>query len=158
MAISATTTWLPQAVAHWMSCSQTAPKDMQGRLLRPIPAPTLSETERTQLTQCLWMLGKALTPASTQPEALVEAIRIAMAELRYRSKSSEEQHALDIKIWANACRDYPLWAVQKAADWWSKGARDGDDLGHFLSDIRLAVGHDVLVRQRLLVSFSSIAV
>lgn len=133
-----------------MNCSLTAPKDMEGRLLRPIPAPTLSEAERTQLTQCLWMLGKAMTPASTQPEALVEAIRIAMAELRYRSKSSEEQHALDIKIWANACRDFPLWAVQRAADWWSKGARDGDDLGHFLSDVRLSIGTDVLARKRLL--------
>lgn len=73
-----------------------------------------------------------------------------MAELRYRSKSSEEQHALDIKIWANACRDFPLWAIQKAADWWSKGARDGDDLGHFLADVRLASGHNILVRTRLL--------
>lgn len=49
----------------------------------------------------------------------------------YRSKSSEEQHALDIKTWVNACRDFPLWAVQKAAERWRKGAREGDDLAHF---------------------------
>lgn len=95
--------------------------------------------EKTLLTQCLWMSDKALTPASTEPEALVEAILIAMAELRCRSKSSEDQRAL----WMNACRDFPLWAIQKAADWWSKGARNGDDLGHYLSDVRLAVRHQV---------------
>jgi hypothetical protein len=72
-----------------------------------------------------------------------EPIRIGMAALRYRSKSSEEQHVLDIKIWANACRDFPLWAVQKAADWWSRGARDGDDLRHFQADARLAIGHNL---------------
>ncbi|TRC85837.1 hypothetical protein FJV80_16155 [Mesorhizobium sp. WSM4310] len=100
-----------------MNSSQTAPKDMLGRLLRPTPAPTLSETDKTQLTQCLCMLGKALMPASTKPEALgggdTDIERYWSSAL---AKSSEEQHALDINIWANACRDFPLWAVQKAAD------------------------------------------
>ncbi|WP_086083705.1 hypothetical protein [Rhizobium etli] len=121
---------------------------MESRLLTSVPAPTLGEAERTQLTQALWMLFQAMKPASEQPEALMEAIQIAMSELRYRSKASEEQHTLNLKVWMNACQPFPIWAVQKAADWWSKGARDGDELGHFLGDVRLAVGHSVLSRQR----------
>lgn len=80
----------------------------------------------------------------------MEAVKIAMLELPFRSRSSEEHVTLTIKVWADACRDYPLWAVQKAAGWWSRGVRDGDDLGHFLSDVRLAVGGNVLARQRML--------
>lgn len=57
---------------------------------------------------------------------------------------------MTIKVWCDACREYPIWAVQKAAKWWSRGARDGDDLGHFLGDVRFAVGHNVLLRQKLL--------
>lgn len=33
-------------------------------------------------------------------------------------------------------------------------ARDGDDLRHFVSDVRLAIGHNVLDRQRPLVSLT----
>ena len=57
---------------------------------------------------------------------------------------------LDVKIWANACGEFPLWAVQKAANWRSRGARDGNDLGHFLTDIRLAVGRGVISRKCIL--------
>jgi hypothetical protein len=73
-----------------------------------------------------------------------------MSELRFRSKTSEEQHTLEVKIWANACGEFPLWAVQKAANWWSRGARDGDQLGNFLTDVRLACGHNVLKRRQML--------
>ncbi len=150
VALSATTLWLPQKAAHYLSSLESAPKDMQGRPLRPIPVPALSETEAKQLKQSLWMLDKALTPASSQPELLMEAIQVAMSELQFRSRSSEEQVSLTLKVWCDACRAYPLWAVQKAAGWWSRGARDGDDLGHFLSDVRLAVGHGVTERRKLL--------
>lgn len=73
-----------------------------------------------------------------------------MMEVPYRSKSSQDDWALTIKLWASKCGDYPLWAVQKAADWWASGARDGDDLGHFLSDVRLAVGSSVVQRAEVL--------
>lgn len=73
-----------------------------------------------------------------------------MVELPFRSRSSEEQVALTLKVWMDACRDYPIWAVQKAAGWWSRGVRDGADLGNFLSDVRLAVGGNVLARRRRL--------
>lgn len=79
----------------------------------------------------------------------MEAIQVAMSELRFRSKA-EEQHLLTLKVWANACQSFPLWAVQKAANWWSKGARNGDELGHFLADVRLAVGAGVVERERSL--------
>ncbi|WP_322884140.1 hypothetical protein U8C35_06315 [Sinorhizobium medicae] len=148
LALNATTQWLPPKVAQWLSCLENGPKDMEGRPLVKTSMPTLGETERTQLTRCLWLLDKAMKPAADNPGELMEAIQIAMSELRFRSKASEEQHTLNLKVWANACREFPLWAVQKAADWWSKGARDGDELGHFLSDVRLAVGHSVLSRQR----------
>lgn len=75
-----------------------------------------------------------------------------MLELPFRTRSSEDHLALTIKVWADACHPYPLWAVQKAAGWWSRGARDGDDLGHFLSDVRLAVGDNVVQRKLLLMS------
>lgn len=80
----------------------------------------------------------------------MEAIRIALAEVPYRSKSSVDDWALTIKLWASKCNDYPLWAVQKAADWWASGARTGDDLGHFLSDVRLAIGNNVVSREHLM--------
>lgn len=150
VALSATTTWLPPEIQSWLSCLESAPKDMEGRPLRPIPSPTLSETSQKQLTQCTWMLQQALKPASSEPQALVEAVRIALMEVPYRSKSSQDDWALTIKLWASKCGAYPLWAVQKAADWWASGARDGDDLGHFLCDVRLAVGGNVLVRRKLL--------
>ncbi len=85
----------------------------------------------------------------------MEAIQIAMSELRYRSKASEEQHTLNLKVWMNVCRAYPLWAIQKAADWWSKGARDGDELGYFLNDVRLATGTNVLARKSVLLPLIS---
>ncbi|MBB4345173.1 hypothetical protein [Rhizobium leguminosarum] len=150
VAANATTLWLPLKVGQWLSSLENAPKDMEGRPLKQIPMPVLSEEEQRQLTQASWMLAQAMKPASEQPEALMEAIQIAMSELRYRSKASEEQHTLNLKVWMNACQQFPIWAIQKAADWWSKGARDGDELGHFLTDVRLAVGHSVLSRQRQL--------
>ncbi|MCL6651059.1 hypothetical protein A6R70_02015 [Agrobacterium rubi] len=149
IAINATTQWLPPVIAQWLISSEWGPKDMEGRPLMLIPVPTLSEAEKTQLTQASWMLGQAMKPSTGKPELLVEAIQVAMSELRFRSKS-EEQHTLNLKVWANACQKYPLWAVQKAADWWSKGARSGDELGHFLTDVRLAIGHNVLKRQALM--------
>jgi hypothetical protein len=91
----------------------------------PLPAPVLSETEKSQLTQALWMLAQVTKPASSKPEDLVEAVRIAMLELPFRMRSREEHMALTLKVWADAVRDYPLWAVQKAAKWWSRGAREG---------------------------------
>jgi hypothetical protein len=145
VALSATTLWLPPKVAQWLNSSETAPKDMEGRPLRPVTMPTLREEERKQLAQALWMLDQVMKPASTAPDVLMEAIQVAMSELRYRSKG-EEQHTLNLKVWMNACQQFPMWAVQKAADWWSKGARDGDELGHFLKDVRLAVGGNVLAR------------
>jgi hypothetical protein len=63
---------------------------------------------------------------------------------------SEEHLSVTLKVWSDAVRDYPLWAVQKAAKWWSRGARDGDELRHFLTDVRLAVGNNLLERKRLL--------
>jgi hypothetical protein len=125
-------------------------KKENGEPMNPLPAPALSEAERGQLMQALWMLDQATGPASSKPEALVEAVRIAMLELPFRMRSSEEHLALTLKVWADAVRDYPLWAVQKAARWWSCGARDGDELRHFLADVRLAVGNNVLERKLLL--------
>lgn len=84
----------------------------------------------------------------------MEAVKIAMLELPFRTRSSEDHVALTIKVWADACHPYPLWAVQKAARWWSRGARDSDDLGHFLSDVRLAVGNGVAERRKLLQNFA----
>ncbi len=43
-----------------------------------------------------------------------------------------------------------LWAVQKAARRWSRGAREGEELGNFITDVRLACGHNVLERKCLL--------
>jgi hypothetical protein len=60
-----------------------------------------------------------------------------------------EHLALTLKVWADAVRDYPLWAVQKVAKWWSR-AREGGELRHFLADVRLAIGSNVLERKRLL--------
>lgn len=78
-----------------------------------------------------------------------------MLELPFRMRSSEEHLALTLKVWADAVRDYPLWAVQKAAKWWSRGARDGDELRHFTADVKLAAGGNALERKRLLESFST---
>jgi len=66
------------------------------------------------------------------------------------SAAGEDSVTLTIKVWSDACRTYPLWAVQKAADWWSRGVRDDHDLGHFLSDVKLATGNQVLECQKLL--------
>jgi hypothetical protein len=121
-----------------------------GEAMNALPAPQLSAAEQGQLKQAVWMLAQVTKPASSKPEELVEAVRIAMLELPFRMRSSEEHLSLTLKVWADAVRDYPLWAVQKAAKWWSRGARDGDELRHFLSDVRLAIGLNVLERKRLL--------
>lgn len=149
VAANATTQWLPPVIEQWLISTENGPRDLEGRPLALIPVPTLSETDKKSLTQASWMLEQAMKPCSSQPELLMEAIQVAMSELRFRSKS-EEQHTLNLKVWANACQSFPLWAVQKAADWWSKGARSGEELGNFLSDVRLAVGHNVLKRQKLM--------
>jgi hypothetical protein len=150
VAKNATTTWLPQPIQSWLSCLGCSVKKENGEPMSPLPVPVLSEAERGQLTQALWMLTQATKPASLKPEDLVEAVRIAMLELPFRMRSSEGHLALTLKVWADAVRDYPLWAVQKAAKWWSRGARDRDELRHFLADVRLAVGSNVLERKRLL--------
>lgn len=69
-----------------------------------------------------------------------EAIRIAMAALRYRSKSSEEQHVVDIKIWANAAGISPCGQSKRLPIGGAGVLRDGDDLRHFQADARLAIG------------------
>lgn len=82
----------------------------------------------------------------------MEAVKIAMLELPFRARSSEEHLTLTYKVWADACAEYPLWAVQKAAKWWSRGARAGEELGDFLADVRMARGKviDAQNAQRLL--------
>jgi hypothetical protein len=71
---------------------------------------------------------------------LIEAVRVAMIELPFRLRSSEEHYALTLKVWADAVKDYPLYAFRKAAKWWSQGARDVDAFEHFIADVRFAAG------------------
>jgi hypothetical protein len=54
-----------------------------------------------------------------------------------RVRSSEEHLALTLKVWADGVRGYSLRAVQKTARWWTRGARDGNELSHLLADVRL---------------------
>jgi hypothetical protein len=130
---------------------ECAPKDMAGNPLRPITAPLLTEMEAKQLKQCAWMLQQTTKPAKAEPEYLVQAVKIAMQELPYRTRSSEDLLQQTIRTWATDCWQYPLWAVLKAAGWWNRGAREGEELGDFLKDVRLACGHNVLERKKLMI-------
>jgi Sigma-70, region 4 len=111
---------------------------LEARALDKIASRMKRSTETAD--QTILALEKVFSEADdgSEPEELVEAVRIAMLELPFRMRSSEEHLALTLKVWADAVRDYPLWAVRKAAKWWSRGARDGDELRHFLADVRLA--------------------
>jgi hypothetical protein len=75
--------------------------------------PVLSPTDQKQLTQCLWMLEQAMQPARSNPAALTESIRIALAEVPYRSKSSQDDWALTIKLWASECEEFALWPFRR---------------------------------------------
>jgi hypothetical protein len=105
VAKNATTAWLPQPIQSWLSCLGCSVKKENGEPMSPLPVPVLSEAERGQLTQTLWMLTQATKPASLKPEDLVEAVRIAMLELPFRMRSSEGHLALTLKVWADAVRD-----------------------------------------------------
>jgi hypothetical protein len=87
------------------------------------------------------MLEQVGKPSSFRPEDLIEAVRVAMIELPFRLRSRQEHYALTLKVWADAVREFPLYAVQKAAKWWSQGARDGDALEHFIADVRFCAGN-----------------
>ncbi|MFC3320605.1 hypothetical protein [Mesorhizobium cantuariense] len=44
-----------------------------------------------------------MKPASSQPLLLNEAIEVAMSELKFRTRSSESQVALNLKVWMDVC-------------------------------------------------------
>lgn len=150
VAQAAVTTWLPPHIAQWLSYLENSPRDLTGKLLKPVPPPPLSPACAERLKQCLWMVTKASRQASSSPNEVIEAIRVAMIELPFRTTSSEEHYSLTLKVWADAVMGYPLYAVQKAARMWSRGARDGDKLEYFLKDVRLYSGHRVTERKELL--------
>jgi hypothetical protein len=84
---------------------------MKARVFNRPVKPALSQTEQKQLTQCLWMLDQVMRPARENPQALTEVVRIALAEVPYRSTSSQDDWALIIKLVCSKAGEYPLWAV-----------------------------------------------
>lgn len=149
-ALAAVTSWLPPSVEHWLNLLENSPRDLEGRHLTVIPQPELTAEVRDGLKQCLWTLRQTTRPSRERMEELMEMIQTLLTGFKWRTFGGEENVSMNLKVWCEAVGDFPLYAVGKAVRWSVMGEKKEPSIAKFASDVRLACGHNVLERKRML--------
>lgn len=149
-ALAAVTSWLPPSVERWLNLQENGPKNLEGKLMANIPSLTLTPDELKQVNQSLWMLHQTTKPSRESMPELMELIQTMMTAFKWRTFGGEENVTMNLKVWCEAVGDFPIYAVSKAVRWAVMGNKKEPSIAEFVSDVRLACGHNVLERKRLL--------
>jgi len=113
--------------------------------------PNLSEQERALLSQQVKSLSEILQPARERGPELEVAIGSMFAVMNVFT-GDDAKLKLQVAGWCEALGEYPLFAIRKAAKWAVTGREKLPSLSAFISDVRLAMGSNVLERKARLLT------
>ncbi|MGO8502805.1 hypothetical protein AB9F35_15070 [Rhizobium leguminosarum] len=142
---------LPPSMASWLAAKETESRTgMQ-------PFPRVAEPERTPemmaaVTMALTSLSEILEPsAKRRPELAVEIAKLFAAFNLYTGDAAKS--AAQVEVWGEQLGEFPLFAIRKAARWAIRSEQKMPAMASFISDVRLAIGSNVVQRQSRLLSW-----
>lgn len=94
-------------------------------------------------------LSEVLQPAKTRGTELEQAITSMFAVMNVYT-GDQAKLTLQVAEWCHYLEDFPMYAIRKAAKWAVVGRTKLPSVAEFIADVRLAIGSNVVERQRLL--------
>lgn len=141
-------TSLPLPLNQWLAWKQKTAET--GMAVYPlVPQPEMTTQLKTLLQTNLAQLDKILIPAASNPGRLIGVVTRLFAVFN-QFTGDEAKVEAQVDAWVEELKEYPLWAIYKAYKWSARAERKMPSLSEFIADVKLAVGTDVLGRQRLL--------
>jgi hypothetical protein len=117
-----------------------------------VPAPVATPLMMQTISQTVMSLSEILAPARQRPNELAEVIGKLFAAFNQFTGDAAKT-AAQVDVWAEELSEFPLYAIRKAYKWAVRGEGKLPSLSAFIADAKLAVGTNVLERNRLLVGW-----
>lgn len=140
---------LPPPLTRWLNEWETAERVKGSVGWHPPKAPELTPELVQAVSSQVKSLSEILTPARERGHELELEVSKLFAVFNLFT-GDEGKTRLQLASWADALEGYPLYAIRKAARWASRGEHKMPSLAAFITDVKLAVGQNVLPRKRLL--------
>ncbi|ANL71904.1 hypothetical protein AMC83_CH01921 [Rhizobium phaseoli] len=139
---------LPPSMASWLAAQEVKARTGMEPFPR-IPQPEKTPEMREAVTTALKSLSEILEPSSRRrPVLAVEIAKLFAAFNLYTGDAAKS--AAQVEVWGEQLGEFPLFAIRKAVRWAVRGEQKMPSLASFIADVRLAVGRQVLERQKLL--------
>lgn len=151
-------TSLPLSISLWLDGEEYFQANGLHKMVPGTGAPA-SKPEKTpeliaEITNNLKSLSELLKPARERGGELEMEIAKLFAVFNVFT-GDEGKTKLQVSAWADDLENYPLFAIRKAAKWARQSEKKMPSLSEFLSDVRLAMGSNVLARKKLLQNWLS---
>lgn len=142
---------LPFTIQSWMKNMEEAENQRASVGRQIILTPSLTSSEIADVKHEMLMLNEITKPiyAKGQGGELTDIIMTMLAAFPFGLRHDESHAKAKIMAFCDECEVYPMYAVKIAAKWAIRSGKE-PTLGGFINDIKLAIGDDVLRRQKIL--------
>lgn len=140
---------LPQSVQSWLTDMEQADLVAASIGRQMVKMPALAPVERETVTMALKSLSELLAPSRNRGTELEQVVTKLFAAFNVYTGDQAKLRA-QVLVWAEELEEFPLYAIRKA---YKYAVRTGDKLpvlSAFISEVRYAIGANVIVRKRWL--------